>query len=305
MSGRGAGAPRPDIAQAPPQPALSGQVSPRVMLEPGHSTGLPEADMTARDPKATSRRLDVFSYGLDLGRLPAELVWEDSVTGLRNVAIALVATLLSALPRTGSAADIAISLDDLPYAMPARVSLDDGRSIVSDINRVLKEHGIIAMGFAVGERITPETEPLIEAFVAAGHDIGNHSWSHPDFNKLTPDEFQAETIKTDKALSPWLVRQKFYRFPFLHQGETPEKLQTSIVILSKLGYRNVPVSIDNDDFQFNSDYTKALAEGDSDAAEMISEKYLEHMKERTSLLSEFGQEQVGEGHKTHCPSSYE
>lgn len=215
------------------------------------------------------------------------------MTGLRGVAGALVTILLSALPGTGSAADIAISLDDLPYAMPARVSLNDGRNIVSDINRVLKEHGITAMGFAIGERIAPETEPLIEAFVAAGHDIGNHSWSHPDYSKLTPDEFRVETIKADKVLSPWLTGQKFYRFPFLRQGETPEKLQASSAILSELGYRNVPVSIDDDDFQFNSDYTQALANGDSEAAEAIAEKYLEHMKERTIHFQRLAKSKFG------------
>lgn len=180
------------------------------------------------------------------------------MTGIQRILIALGAALLSTPPASSSlAADIAISLDDLPYAMPARVTLAEGRDIVADINRTLKEHGVIAMGFAIGERISPETEPLIEAFVKAGHTLGNHSWSHPDFNKLTPAEFRSETSKADQAISPWIVGQKFYRFPFLHQGETLEKLNASSAVLSELGYRNVPVSIDDDDLQYNSDYVVA------------------------------------------------
>jgi peptidoglycan/xylan/chitin deacetylase (PgdA/CDA1 family) len=210
-----------------------------------------------------------------------------------NTKLAMAMALLLLLPRASQAAEIAITLDDLPYAMPSRVSLDEGRGIVDAVNRTLKEHGVQAMGFAIGARITPETEPLIASFVQAGHDLGNHSWSHPDYNELTSGEFRTETMRAHSAISRWTRSGNFYRFPFLHQGETPEKLAASSAILAELGYRNVPVSIDDDDFRFNSDYVQALANGDSDGADAIAELYLEHMKERTAFFQNLARERLG------------
>lgn len=210
-----------------------------------------------------------------------------------SMSAALAVVLALAVFRQSEAAEIAVTLDDLPYAVSSRVTPGEGRIIVESINRTLKQYGVKAMGFAVGERITPESRAALMAFVEAGHTIGNHSWSHPDYNTLTPDEFMAETARTDRAISPWVTEGRFYRFPFLHQGETPENREASAKVLADLGYRNVPVSIDDDDYQFNSDYMDALESGDPKAAQDVVVKYLEHMKERTAYFQTLAKEKFG------------
>ncbi len=191
------------------------------------------------------------------------------------------------------AAEIAITVDDLPYAMPRRTSPHEGIAIVKAINKALAERNVIATGFVIGANINESTLPALEAFRDAGHSIGNHSWSHPDYNKMTSDQFRSETQKSDAKLADWMVGRKLYRFPYLRQGETIEKRKASAKILADLGYRNVPVSIDNDEWRFNADYVKALSEGDRTAAEQIATRYLEHMQERTAHFQKLAQDKFG------------
>ncbi|MGK9167719.1 polysaccharide deacetylase family protein [Inquilinus limosus] len=210
---------------------------------------------------------------------------------LKNLAIALTMSLAAARP--GQAADVAITLDDLPYAVPSRVSPQEGLAIVEAINRTLGRYGVIATGFAIGQKVNPDSLPALLAFVHAGHGLGNHSWSHPDYNRLTPEEFRTETARADQGLADWLTDGKYYRFPFLHQGETSEKREAAAAILAQLGYQNVPVSIDNDEYQFNDDYMKALAKGGSKAAREIAGRYLQHMQERTGYFQALAKDKLG------------
>lgn len=213
--------------------------------------------------------------------------------GFRNILSGIVGLALTAFPLPSAAQEIAITLDDLPYVMPSRTTPEDGLRYVQSINQALQEHGIVATGFAIGGQINDDTAPALQAFADAGHTVGNHSWSHPDYGTLTIDEFRDETLRTDQALSEWIDDPRYYRFPFLREGETEEAKDAATQVLADLGYRNVPVTIDNDEWQFNADYLDAIALGDTAAAEQIATRYLAHMQERTAHFQELAQEALG------------
>jgi Predicted xylanase/chitin deacetylase len=68
-----------------------------------------------------------------------------------------------------------------------------------DILAVLNKHQVKATFFATGK--WAETYPLtVKAIVAEGHEIGNHSYSHADFTRLTPAEICTEVLKTEEIL---------------------------------------------------------------------------------------------------------
>lgn len=188
---------------------------------------------------------------------------------------------------------VAVTIDDLPYVMPSRTSPEDGLRYTNQITAVLQEHGIVATGFAVGQHINPQSRPALQAFADAGHTIGNHGWSHPDYGTLTRDAFFEETRRTDDVLEPWMGVQRFYRFPFLREGETEAAKAAATEVLSELGYQNVPVTIDNDEWQFNADYVAALEDGNTKAAAIIAQNYLTHMKERTVFFQNLAIEELG------------
>lgn len=188
---------------------------------------------------------------------------------------------------------IAITLDDLPYVLRSRTTPQEGMKIVRDVNAALKAHDIIAMGFAIGNQINKETAPAMDAFARAGHTVGNHSWSHPDYDTLTRWSFWRETRRTDRALRPWMQDQKYYRFPFLREGKTDKTKRAAEKVLENQGYTNVPVTIDNDEWRFNLDYVNALDMGDQRGAQRIAKEYLAHMKERTTHFQALAKQGLG------------
>ncbi len=198
-----------------------------------------------------------------------------------------------AVPVSTIPSRIAITVDDLPYVTFGGASPEDGLEYARNIVSALREHRIVATGFVIGQNVKPETRPALQAFADAGHTIGNHSWSHPDYGTLTPDAFLEETRKTDDVLAEWIDGPKYYRFPYLRQGETAAKRAAATQILSGLGYQNVPVTIDNDEWQFNADYTKAVSDGDTEAAAIIAQNYLAHMYERTSYFQTLAVDELG------------
>jgi peptidoglycan/xylan/chitin deacetylase (PgdA/CDA1 family) len=187
---------------------------------------------------------------------------------------------------------VAITLDDLPYVMPSRTTPENGLRYVTQINETLQKHGITALGFAVGGQITPDAIPALQAFVDAGHRVGNHSWSHADYGQQTIEVFRAETRRTDQALSDWMTGPRYYRFPFLREGETEEAKAAATGVLDMLGYQNVPVTIDNDERAFNAEYMAALDQGDPSEVARIADQYIAHMQERTAFFQTLAQERL-------------
>ena len=88
------------------------------------------------------------------------------------------------------------------------------------------------------------------------------------------------------------------------EGETAEAKQAAEDVLAQLGYVNVPVTIDNDEWQFNADYIGALAAGDAAAATDIAAEYIAHMQERTRHYRNLAQDALGRDVKhillLHC-----
>lgn len=188
---------------------------------------------------------------------------------------------------------IAITIDDLPYVPRSKSTPKEGLRFVTSITAALQKHDITATGFAVGQQIDAQTKPALEAFAGAGHTIGNHSWSHPDYDTLTSDQFREETARTDQVLSEWIKGARYYRFPFLKEGKTDQTKSMAKRILEDLGYQNVPVTIDNDEWQFNAEYLDAIKQGNLAEATKVAHAYLAHMQERTVYFQTLARDGLG------------
>ena len=190
------------------------------------------------------------------------------------------------------AGEIAITLDDLPYVMPSRVSPSEGAAQVQAINSALGKYGIEATGFVIGAQVNWRSKRALRFFTQAGHSVGNHSWAHQDQTTLSTPEFQQATRRADRRIGKWMDDQKFYRFPYLREG-TGKSREAALGSLRDLGYENAPVTIDNQDWKFNADYMDALEEGDAARAEDVAEAYLAHMKSQTARFQELAQDALG------------
>jgi len=103
----------------------------------------------------------------------------------------------------GTGPTIAMTFDDGPSEKLTPMLLD-----------MLKQRGIHATFFVVGQNAAQYPDILKRA-VAEGHEIGNHSWSHPQLTHLSMDGVDSQVQKTNDAIraaighNPTLIRPPY------------------------------------------------------------------------------------------------
>ncbi len=79
---------------------------------------------------------------------------------------------------------------------------------------VLAEHGVKATFFMMGSRAEQERE-LVRRVAAAGHLIGNHSWSHPNLAQTATRKVGEELTRTSATLEQITGEHvRYFRPPF-------------------------------------------------------------------------------------------
>lgn len=89
---------------------------------------------------------------------------------------------------TNSEMKIALTFDDGP----------DSR-YTGEILDILEEYGIKATFFVIGKNCEAAPE-LLQREIAEGHEIGNHTYSHPHLYGIGAQKLKDELIKTEKVL---------------------------------------------------------------------------------------------------------
>ncbi|MEH7094598.1 polysaccharide deacetylase family protein [Neobacillus vireti] len=74
-----------------------------------------------------------------------------------------------------------------------------GNEYLSDMLATLKRHNVSATFFLEGNW-TKKNPELAKMIVSAGHEVGNHSYSHPDMSKLTAEKAKEQMIKTNEII---------------------------------------------------------------------------------------------------------
>lgn len=96
------------------------------------------------------------------------------------------------------------------------LTFDDGpdQMITPKILKVLKEHDIKATFFILGNRAKANPD-LVKRIAEDGHAIGNHSWSHPNFDDISMDEALKEIEDTQEVLEDAIgYRTSLFRPPY-------------------------------------------------------------------------------------------
>lgn len=178
------------------------------------------------------------------------------ITILRNGILFLVANFIIFYSVNTQARIVNGSLimdQDMPENLCA-LTFDDGPSQnTSTLLDMLAEYKIPATFFLLGQQANLHAD-LIERMLAEGHEIGNHSWSHPNLRKLST-EAQAEQIRqTDQLLRSYGALPLFFRPPY---GSFDER---TIAITEELGLSIMLWSLDSRDWkQLPEDYGKLLS----------------------------------------------
>jgi peptidoglycan-N-acetylglucosamine deacetylase len=159
---------------------------------------------------------------------------------------------------------IAISFDDVPRNAGAWLTPDERTDMLI---AGLSEAAVPQAAFFVnpGALARPDGaggEARIAAYVAAGHVIANHGFSHM---KLSDSEVDAYVADIDAAES-WLAgrpgRRPWFRFPFLDEGRADRVKRDAVrSALAQRGLSNGYVTIDASDWNMESLTLAAVAAG--------------------------------------------
>ena len=192
----------------------------------------------------------------------------------RLSAIAVFA-LLANLAR---AENVAITFDDLPLnGTLANNTTQSG--VVKDVLAILKAQKIPPVyGFVNAAKLenNPDGAEALRLWVAGGQLVGNHTYSHTDLHKSTVENFIDDVRRNEPVLElldktdGW----RWLRYPYLREGDTIDKRRAVRVQLHDRGYRIAQVTLDYEDYLWNSAYARCASKSDTQAIDELHTSYL-------------------------------
>jgi len=207
---------------------------------------------------------------------------------IRAVAL-LLATVLSLAGHQSAVVEreMAITVDDLPGVSAEDQSVAHFEQLTKGVLQAFARHHVPAIGFVNENKLDREGKPdparvaLLRQWIAAGLELGNHSYSHPDLHLVPFDDFTADVVRgelvTGKLMKAAGGSLRYFRHPFLHTGRSADTRRNLETFLAGRGYRVAPVTLDNADYVFAAAYDRRMAAADHAQADRIVETYVDYM----------------------------
>jgi peptidoglycan-N-acetylglucosamine deacetylase len=179
---------------------------------------------------------------------------------------------------------IAITLDDLPfvgYGLPLTGIQEETTRLLS----ALKRNQVPAIGFVNEDKLEVDGQfearvAVLQAWLDAGMELGNHGYGHVDFNSTPLERYQEAVLKGEVATRRLLARRgarpRYYRHPFTHTGPTREAKTAFEAFLGAHGYAVAPFTVEDADYLFAKVYSDARRAGNVALSEKVRAAYLDH-----------------------------
>ena len=223
---------------------------------------------------------------------------------VRAATLAGLVVLLSAVapsqdfPTLTGTHPVLVSVDDLPMGSGGlHTDPAERETITRGLLEVLAKHQIKAMGMVTWRNLGAGEEKLLDLWLQAGHELGNHSYAHLDYSRTESGPYVADLEKGRAALQAFLdsrqAKVRYFRFPFLREGETIEKLRAVREYLASSGQRNLPVTIDNQDWSFEQPWVEARKAGDTARLARLGEDYQHALRLEVLTQTALGDQWVG------------
>jgi len=223
---------------------------------------------------------------------------------LRRISRALFvpALLLSALAAQASAQNgrqVAVTFDDLPAPYG---ELADMQSITSRVLASVKRNGVPTIGFVNERKLyrrgeTDARTDLLRAWLDAGAELGNHTFSHINLQRAPLAEYEEDVVRGETVTRMLLAERgaklRYFRHPFLFTGTTPEYKEGLAKFLASRGYTVAPVTLDNADYVFADVYFKAKKRGDAETAKRVADAYVPYMETIFDFFEKLSKETFG------------
>jgi peptidoglycan/xylan/chitin deacetylase (PgdA/CDA1 family) len=191
---------------------------------------------------------------------------------------------------------IALTFDDVPRGPGAFLSQEERtRRLIGALRsaRVRQAAFFVNPGFLEN----PERaggEQRIAAYVAAGHVLANHSWSHPRLNAMSADAYLADIDRAEQWLRGRQGRRPWFRFPFLDEGGSDKAKRDAVRAgLAARGLRNGYVTVDGSDWNIERLTVDAVRAGKRIDMDALRDLYVETHVEAAEFYDALARRTIG------------
>jgi peptidoglycan/xylan/chitin deacetylase (PgdA/CDA1 family) len=211
---------------------------------------------------------------------------------LRTILSILILALVACVQTTSGGSkpqqrEVAITFDDLPVISTLR----DDKSWAEITNKLLttfKQSKTPVVGFVnetklySNDQLDPARVALLKAWLDAGLELGNHTYSHHSLNSTPLADFESDVLRGETIMRGLVAKRKnqlrYFRHPFLHTGRSVETRNQFVSFLSSHGYSVAPVTIDNSEWIFARAYDNARDANNQAAMKQVAEAYVPYME---------------------------
>lgn len=163
---------------------------------------------------------------------------------------------------------IAVTIDDLPWARLDSMAPPDLQDRHARLMAALEQAGVPVVGFVNESKLEdagtlrPERLEMLNDWLDAGAELGNHTWGHVDLHAVGLPTFEADILKGERQLRPLLAQRgqapRWFRHPYLRAGRTAQDKAAVADFLATHGYRIAPVTVDNGEWVWAFAYANVM-----------------------------------------------
>lgn len=178
---------------------------------------------------------------------------------------------------------VAVTFDDLPVVCRCEDNAER-MEITEKLLATFKKYDMPVLGVVTEKKlenegeVDPERVILLQKWLEAGHELGNHGYAHKDINDIPFEEYTQEVLLGERITRPLAEKAglpyRFFRHPYLSAGDTLDIRKDLNDFLEEHNYLIAPNTITYQDYTFSGAYEKALHRGDTLLARRIREAYL-------------------------------
>ncbi|WP_080059661.1 polysaccharide deacetylase family protein [Spirosoma aerolatum] len=180
-----------------------------------------------------------------------------------------------------------ITIDDLPTVSAFYKTQQAKQQLTQKLLAHVTYAHVPAIGFVISGLLQSTSKldtaqlALLQRWLEAGLELGNHTFAHKDYNLIPFSESKADVIQGESIVKSFVEKQRkpfrYFRHPYLRKGDTPAKKDSLENFLRQRGYREAPVTIDNSDWLYARAYDNALGMNDAALIAQVGQSYVSYM----------------------------
>jgi peptidoglycan/xylan/chitin deacetylase (PgdA/CDA1 family) len=194
----------------------------------------------------------------------------------------LYAALLLLFAAAPAAAEkrIALTFDDVPRGRGAFFTPDERTiRLIAGLHKAgVKQAAFYLVPGQIGTGDGIGGAERIEAYVAAGHVIADHSFTHPHLNAMSVSAYLADIDRAEAWLKGREGRRPWFRYPFLDEGGADMAKRDAVrAALGARGLHNGYATVDGSDWNMEALTAEAVKAGKAVDMKALGGLYVETM----------------------------